>query len=118
MAVSGAIGGAAYSELERGQSTAEGIYWALTTSTTVGYGDLSPETTGGRFLAGAVMLVGIGFIAVLTAAVAERFLAAEVHPEAELLEEELDPTSAEVTRHLRELGSRLDEVEALVRARR
>lgn len=77
------VGGAAYSELERGQSTAEGIYWALTTITTVGYGDLSPETTGGRFLAGAVMLVGIGFIAVLTGAVAERFLAAEVHPEAE-----------------------------------
>jgi voltage-gated potassium channel len=43
------VGGAAYAELEEGQSTAEGMYWALTTITTVGYGDLSPDTTGGRF---------------------------------------------------------------------
>jgi voltage-gated potassium channel len=50
---------------------AEGRYWALTTITTVGYGDLSPGTTAGRFLAGAVMLMGIGLIAVLTGAVAE-----------------------------------------------
>jgi voltage-gated potassium channel len=112
------VGGAAYTELEEGQSTAEGMYWALTTITTVGYGDLSPVTTGGRFLAGAVMLVGIGFIAILTGAVAERFLAAGVQREAEEVEQELDTTSAEVIRHLRELGRRLDEVEALVRAQR
>jgi hypothetical protein len=64
------------------------------------------------------MLVGIGFIAVLTGAVAERFLAAGVQREAEQVEEELDAASADVIRHLRELSRRLDEVEALVRARR
>lgn len=66
-------GGEAYANLE-GEDGLTGIYWAVTTMTTVGYGDLSPETTGGRALALAVMFVGIGFVAILTGAVAERFL--------------------------------------------
>lgn len=43
-----------------------GIYWAIVTLTTVGYGDISPQTTLGRFLASAVMLMGYGVIAVPT----------------------------------------------------
>ena len=39
-----------------------------------GYGDLSPNTDAGRAIAVVVMLVGIGFIAILTAAAAGRFL--------------------------------------------
>jgi len=50
------------------------VWWAMSTVTTVGYGDLYPRTTGGRLIAIAVMLVGIGFIAILTAAAAERFI--------------------------------------------
>ena len=69
-------------------------------------------------LAGAVMLVGIGYIAVLTGAVAERFLAADAQQEAEEGEKELDAANGEVIRHLRELHSRLDELEAIVLARR
>ena len=45
--------------------------------TTVGYGDEFPETTLGRILGMALMLIGIGSIAVLTGAVAERFLRPE-----------------------------------------
>lgn len=43
-----------------------GIYWAVVTLTTVGYGDISPQTTLGRFIASAVMLMGYGIIAVPT----------------------------------------------------
>jgi voltage-gated potassium channel len=50
-----------------------GIYWALSTMTTVGYGDLSPTTTSGQAIAIVVMLVGIGFVAVVTGAIAQRF---------------------------------------------
>jgi voltage-gated potassium channel len=72
-------GGAAFAAVEReGYSTWDGVWWAMTTMTTVGYGDLSPHTTTGRFLGIVVMLVGIGFIAILTGAVAQRFLASEV----------------------------------------
>ncbi len=43
-----------------------GIYWAIVTLTTVGYGDISPATPLGRFLASAVMIVGYAVIAVPT----------------------------------------------------
>lgn len=51
--------------------------------TTVGYGDISPETETGRVIAIVVMLVGIGFLAVLTGAVAERFLTTRVEEAAD-----------------------------------
>jgi voltage-gated potassium channel len=54
----------------------DGIYWAISTVTTVGYGDIYPHTDAGRVIAAAVMLTGIGFVAVVTGAVAERFLSA------------------------------------------
>lgn len=44
----------------------ESIYWAVVTLTTVGYGDISPETALGRFLATVVMVMGYGIIAVPT----------------------------------------------------
>ena len=42
------------------------IYWAIVTMTTVGYGDLAPQTVAGRILASAVMIIGYGIIAVPT----------------------------------------------------
>lgn len=43
-----------------------GIYWAIVTLTTVGYGDITPITTIGRVLASIVMIIGYGVIAVPT----------------------------------------------------
>ncbi|MDM7953714.1 MAG: ion transporter [Cyanobium sp. CZS 25K] len=52
---------------ERGfRSIPVGIYWAIVTITTVGYGDVTPETTLGRFMASVVMLLGYSIIAVPT----------------------------------------------------
>ncbi len=42
------------------------IYWAIVTLTTVGYGDISPHTVGGMFLASLIMILGYGIIAVPT----------------------------------------------------
>ncbi len=42
------------------------VYWAIVTLTTVGYGDISPKTPLGQFLASVVMIVGYGVIAVPT----------------------------------------------------
>ena len=42
------------------------IYWAIVTLTTVGYGDLSPQTPAGQILASIVMILGYGIIAVPT----------------------------------------------------
>jgi len=45
------------------------LWWAVQTVTTVGYGDVVPHQTGGRLIGTVIMLTGIGFIAVMTAAV-------------------------------------------------
>ena len=42
------------------------VYWAIVTMTTVGYGDLAPQTVPGKFLASVVMIMGYGIIAVPT----------------------------------------------------
>ncbi len=54
----------------------DGIYWAVTTMTTVG-SDIYPTTTGGEIVSVAVVVVGIAFVALLTGAFAQRFLAGE-----------------------------------------
>ncbi len=51
-------------------SFGEALWWALTTVTTVGYGDHYPVTTSGRFVAGGLMLAGIALLGVVTASFA------------------------------------------------
>jgi voltage-gated potassium channel len=46
-----------------------GLWFALQTVTTVGYGDVTPARTQGRVIAGVLMLSAIGFLAVITASV-------------------------------------------------
>lgn len=50
------------------------IYWAVVTLTTVGYGDISPETTFGQFLASIVMIMGYAIIAVPTGIVTSELM--------------------------------------------
>lgn len=47
-------------------SIPRGVYWAIVTLTTVGYGDISPQTPLGQALASLVMILGYGIIAVPT----------------------------------------------------
>jgi voltage-gated potassium channel len=66
--------------LERGNSGAtistypEALWWALSTVTTVGYGDLYPITNAGRVTALFLMLAGIALVGIITAAVAAWFV--------------------------------------------
>ena len=48
----------------------DSLWWSLVTLTTVGYGDITPVTLVGRFIAVVDMVVGIGVLAVLTAKIA------------------------------------------------
>jgi voltage-gated potassium channel len=56
------------------------IYWAVVTLTTVGYGDISPETNVGRFLAALVMIMGYGIIAVPTGIVTAELTRVQPRP--------------------------------------
>jgi voltage-gated potassium channel len=53
------------------------IYWAIVTLTTVGYGDISPQTPFGQFLASCIMILGYAIIAVPTGIVSAEFIRAE-----------------------------------------
>ena len=57
------------------------IYWAIVTLTTVGYGDISPVTGLGQFLASVVMIIGYGVIAVPTSIVTMEMNKAARHKE-------------------------------------
>lgn len=57
-------------------SIPDAMYWAVVTLTTVGYGDLSPRTPLGKFLASAVMILGYAIIAVPTGIVTSELTAA------------------------------------------
>ena len=56
------------------KSFGDGLWWAVTTVTTVGYGDKFPTTSIGRVLAVGLMLVGISLMGVITASVAAWFV--------------------------------------------
>lgn len=55
----------------------DAIWWAFVTATTVGYGDISPVSAGGRVVAVFLMLTGIGFISTLTGTIASYFVRPE-----------------------------------------
>jgi voltage-gated potassium channel len=52
-----------------------GMWWVLETVTTVGYGDLTPKAAIGKILTSIVMLWGIAFLAIITAAITSVFVA-------------------------------------------
>jgi voltage-gated potassium channel len=67
----------------------DGIWWAVVTMTTVGYGDFYPKEVSGQIIGIVVMLVGIGFLSVLTATVASHFVKAERSPEVQEISDAL-----------------------------
>ncbi len=54
-----------------------GVYWAITTITTVGFGDITPKTDLGRLLASVMMLMGWGVLAVPTGIVTAEMVSAQ-----------------------------------------
>lgn len=58
-------------------SFGDALYWALTTATTVGYGDVRPVTPEGRVLAGLLILVGIALVGAVSARLTSRWLAVD-----------------------------------------
>lgn len=80
------------------QSFGDGIWWAATTVTTVGYGDRFPTTAEGRFVGVGLMLTGIALLGVITAALASWFVekVAEVQAAEQRTEIEVTDLALEV----------------------
>lgn len=58
----------------------ESIYWAIVTISTVGYGDISPQTTLGKFISGVLMIIAYGIIAVPTGIITSEITLASKNP--------------------------------------
>jgi hypothetical protein len=82
----------------------DGVWWAVVTVTTVGYGDVYPTTVGGRIVAIVLMLTGIGFLAVLTATISSRFVKQERSEETTTITDSL----ARIESDIAALKARLD----------
>lgn len=52
----------------------DALWWSFVTTTTVGYGDIAPQSLGGRIIAVFLMLIGIGFLSMLTGTIATYFI--------------------------------------------
>jgi voltage-gated potassium channel len=92
-----------------------GMWWALQTVTTVGYGDVTPAHLSGRIVASFVMLEGIAFLAIITATITSAFVS---RANADLAAQEARDEAgqeARVAARFDELAERLDRVEAMLR---
>ena len=96
---------------EQFPSVGSGLWWAVQTVTTVGYGDNVPMTVAGRLLAVLVMLLGISFLTVITAAITSTFVS---RSRLDLASSEAEAPTAE---QLRELDRRLERIEAALTRR-
>ncbi len=92
----------------------QGMWWALQTVTTVGYGDVTPENVPGKFVAGAVMLAGVALVTIVTAVVTSSFVArAQAQRGAEDATED-DLAAQRVDAGLQDITARLDRVERML----
>ena len=92
-------------------SIGTGMWWAVQTVTTVGYGDDVPVTAGGKIVAAVVMLLGIGFVTVITASITGAFVARS-------RQKEYEGQPANISAdQLADIIDRLERIEAGMRAR-
>lgn len=85
------------------KSPAEGIWWAWVTVTTVGYGDVVPESNAGRIFASLLILMGVCLVSLITANVSAYLLAKSTQKELRYEQREL--------KKLLDLEQRIDNVE-------
>lgn len=81
------------------------LWWSITTATTVGYGDISPQTDLGKFAAVILMLLGIGFIGMLTSSITNFF--------AEDNDNSTQQTLEELIKENKRLEEKIDKIEKL-----
>ncbi len=111
-------GGVLMRVLDHGEYSSiwDGIWWALQTVTTVGYGDVTPAKPSGRIIAAFVMFEGIAFVTIIVAAVTSIFVA-RASKERDIAEAADDEKhEARLTAQLQRIEQRLDGVEKMLRS--
>ena len=103
------VGGALARLVEPDTFTSLGLayWWAITTVTTVGYGDVVPEDPWGRVVGALLMLTGLSLIPILTSMTVSVLITKRTRAQTEQLEQEL----AESTATLRRIEQRMTRIE-------
>jgi voltage-gated potassium channel len=95
----------------------DAMWWSLQTLTTVGYGDIVPHTAWGRVVGGAVMVLGVTFLSILTATITSYFVAADQAARMAAVEARRGEEAAGDDAVMREILERLTGIEAALRER-
>jgi voltage-gated potassium channel len=92
-----------------------GMWWAIQTVTTVGYGDVTPKHASGRFVGVIVMLEGIAFLAIVTAVITSSFVARAEREHS--LADDVEDAALEARLNARfdDLTMRFDRLESMLR---
>ncbi len=114
------LGGAFFSLVEPDADWVDGMWWAIVTLTTVGYGDYSPESIAGRWVAMFVMAGGLGSVAILTGLLADEIREARIQerdktPE---LDDDIDHVMAILEAEMDKLRARVSHPEVVEALRR
>jgi hypothetical protein len=114
------LGGAAFSLVEPDADWIDGMWWAIVTLTTVGYGDFAPDSIAGRWVAMFVMAGGLGSVAILTGLLADEIREARIQerdktPE---LDDDIDHVMAILEAEMDKLRARVSHPEVVEALRR
>jgi voltage-gated potassium channel len=91
-----------------------GMWWALQTVTTVGYGDVTPTRTSGRIVASFVMLEGIAFLAILVAAITSAFVGRAESEQGKAEAVEAKSEKQRIDARFDDLAARLERLEGML----
>jgi voltage-gated potassium channel len=90
----------------------DGVWWAIVTLATVGYGDIVPHTAWGRVVGSVVIIFGVTFLSFLTATVTSYFVTSQQERAAEREREAREAAADEAIALMHRLDERLTAIEA------
>lgn len=93
-----------------------GLWWALQTVTTVGYGDVAPQNANGRIVGAVIMLESIAFVSIVTAAITSSFVERARRERMSADPDQSSPTQ-QLAARLDEITERLDRIERALDSR-
>ena len=114
------VGGAFFSLVEQDADWIDGMWWAIVTLTTVGYGDFAPDSIAGRWVAMFVMAGGLGSVAILTGLLADEIREARIHGRDETpeLDDDIEHVMAVLADELQKLQVKVSHPEVVAALRK